>query len=100
MLRLVPPFDDLKDIIRRNGPVLSYDVLVKWCGRYPEYTNQLSTWFVDYAVRRLQKGEHQHLLTLTDEERYSPFWDHPDADEYALELLREQSRLMPPQPAA
>jgi hypothetical protein len=85
---------------QEDAPGLSYEILVKRCGHYPEYTNQLSEWFVDYAVRRSQKGEHQHLLSVTDEERYSPFWDHPDADEYALELLREQGRLMPPQPAA
>ena len=38
MSKLIPSFDDLKQHIRREEPVLSYEVLVKWCGCYPEYT--------------------------------------------------------------
>jgi hypothetical protein len=75
---------------------MTYDLLVEWCGHYPEYTKRLSRLFLEHAVDRLKKGERQHLLALTDEERYSEIWDHPDADLYALEVLQQQDRLMPP----
>ncbi|HEY2382873.1 MAG TPA: hypothetical protein VGK48_16985 [Terriglobia bacterium] len=48
------------------------------------------------TLHRLQEGELQHMLVLSDEERYSEICDKPDADEYALKLLREQGRPVPP----
>lgn len=96
MSRVIAPFDHVAFWIQEEERVMSYDVLVKWCSQYPEYAEQISTLFLDDTMQRLQEGEVQHMLALTDEERYSEIWDHPDAEEIVLRLLREQGRPVPP----
>jgi hypothetical protein len=96
MIETMVRFEDVERWVQLEEPVMSYEVLVKWCARYPQYSEELSRLFLDEAVHLLHAGELQHLLVLTDEERYSPFWDYPDADMYAMEVLREQGRPVPP----
>ena len=50
------------------------------------------------AVYCISNGEPQQLILLDDEQRLSDRFDSPDAQEYALEILHEQGRVIPPPP--
>jgi DNA-binding PadR family transcriptional regulator len=76
--------------------VPTYDALVKWCGRYPQYREKIAEEFVSGAVEAVRRGEPQRLIPLTDEERYSEKFDGIEAEDFALEILERHGIAMPP----
>ena len=78
--------------------VPAYEGLVKWCGRFPQYREKLASHFVWWALDNICCDEPQQLIPLTDEERYAPELDSPEAEKFALEILHRHGRLMPPPP--
>jgi len=92
-----PTWDDVLHKMTVEAPPPSYDELIRWCARYPQYSEDLASHFLICAVQCIQGGEPQHLIVLSDEERLSGGFDSRATD-YARELLRRQGRLMPPPP--
>jgi hypothetical protein len=88
--------DEILWSIAMETPVPTYDALVKWCGRYPQYREQISTDFLYSAIHEIRCGNTQRLIPLTDEERYAVQFEDCDAEEFALEILARQGRSMPP----
>ena len=78
--------------------VPAHEELVKWCGRFPQYREKLASHFVWWALDNICCDEPQQLIPLTDEERYAPELDSPEAEKFALEILHRHGRLMPPPP--
>ncbi len=93
-----PAFDTcviLREMIL-SEPKPSYDAVIRWCGRYPQYSEHLASFFVTWAVQCIRGGEPQQLIVLEDEERLEGGFEFPGADDHALKILRRQGRLMPP----
>jgi len=98
VIAAAPAFDTcaiLREMIMSES-MPSYDAVIRWCGRYPQYSEHLASFFVTWAVQCIRGGEPQQLIILDDEERLTGGFQSPEADEYALEVLRRQGRLMPP----
>src|SRR5262249_50772251 len=82
--------------IAMETPIPTYDALVKWCGRYPQYREKIATDFLYSAIHEIRSGNAQQLIPLTDEERYGLQFEDCNAEEFALEILARHGRLMPP----
>jgi hypothetical protein len=52
-------FDDIEHEMMLEDITPAYEALVRWCGRYPQYSKEIADSIVDDAVSNLELGEPQ-----------------------------------------
>ena len=84
-------FDDVLDDLMLEEETPSYEALVRWQERYPQYRKELADFFATWAIQEA----HAQLPDRTDidEEKLVK-----RGVEYAMEILRKQGRLVPDAP--
>jgi hypothetical protein len=78
-------FEDVLDELMLEEPKPTYEALVRWCGRYPEYRNELEQFFATWGVQ----SELPQQVEIDEERLVEKGVNH------AMEILRRQGRLIP-----
>ena len=81
-------FEDVLDELMLKESSPSYETLVKWTNRYPQYRDALADFFATWALQdaRAQLPQQVHI----DEDRLVE-----KGVNYAMEILRRQGRVLP-----
>ena len=84
-------FEDVLDDLMLEEETPSYEALVRWQDRYPQYRKELADFFATWAIQDAyaQLPDQTHI----DEEKIVK-----RGVEYAMEILRKQGRLLPDEP--
>lgn len=80
-------FEDVLDSLMLAEPEPSYQALVRWQKRYPQYRNELAKFIATWAVQRDRPEEPPEI----DEE-----WIVQQGVNHAMEILQRQGRLISP----
>src|SRR2546426_1952159 len=78
-------FDDLLDEMMLEEPKPSYEALVRWCERYPQYRDELAGFFATWAIQ----SDMPQTVEIDEERLVEKGVNH------AMEILRRQGRLIP-----
>src|SRR5437660_10506170 len=79
-------FEDVLDELMLEDPEPTYEELLRWSERYPQYRHDLAKFFATWAIQKEQPQE-----TEIDEERIVQ-----QGVNYAMEIMRKQGRLISP----
>jgi hypothetical protein len=92
-------FDEVEHEMMLEDDTPSYEALVYWCGRYPQYSDQIAEKLVSRAITNIELGERQQLIIYDhDEIVMSQNFDRIDQHHYAHEVLRRRALEIPPRP--
>ena len=96
------PLLDFKDVqheMMLEDPPPSYEAMVQWCGRFPQYREQIAERFVEDAVCNIDAGEPQELIKYDEDEIVmAQNLDSIGQRDYAFEVLRRRALEIPPRP--
>lgn len=81
-------FEDILDELMLEEPSPSYEALMKWSERYPQYAEALAEFFATWSLQAAL-AEHSKQTPI-DEKRLVE-----KGVNYAMELLRRQGRILP-----
>ena len=81
-------FEDVLDRLMLDEPKPSYDALLRWQQRYPQYREQLADFFATWGIQSFH-AERPPKVRI-DEERLLQ-----KGVEHAMEILRRQGRITP-----
>lgn len=92
-------FSDVQHEMTLEDPPPSYEALVRWCGRHPQYRDQIAETFVESAIQNIEEGEPQQLIIYDEDEVVmSQNLDHIGQRDYAREVMRRRTLEIPPRP--
>ena len=92
-------FEDIGHEMMLDDPPPSYEAMVRWCGRFPQYSEQIARRFVADAILHINDGEPQALINYDEDEIVmAQNLDSIDQRAYALEVLRRRALEIPPRP--
>jgi hypothetical protein len=92
-------FEDVQHEMMLEDSPPSYEAMVQWCGRFPQYSEQIAERFVEDAVRNIEEGEPQDLIHYDEDEIVmAQNFDAIDQRDYAREVLRRRALEIPPPP--
>jgi hypothetical protein len=60
------------------------------------HRKRLADFFLGWATLNIHNHDSQQLIPVDEEERLAGRFDRPDAEEYAIDIMREQGRPIPP----
>src|SRR3954470_22579432 len=86
-----PSFDDVVDELMVEESRPSYEALVRWLDRYPQFQNELRDYFATWAIQSFRSGSAD--LSEMDEEKMAK-----KSVDYAMRMLQQQGRLIPKKP--
>jgi hypothetical protein len=87
------------EMLLEGPPSPSYEAMVQWCGRFPQYREQIAERFVADAILNIDEGEPQDLIKYDEDEIVmAQSLDSIDQRHYALEVLRRRALQIPPPP--
>jgi hypothetical protein len=93
-------FEEVQHEMLLDGPPPpSYEAMVRWCGRFPQYREKIAEGFVVAAILKIDEGEPQDLIKYDEDEIVmAQSLDSIDQSNYALEVLRRRALEIPPRP--
>ncbi|HLH31580.1 MAG TPA: hypothetical protein VKY31_10280, partial [Terriglobia bacterium] len=92
-------FDEVKHEMMIEEPPPSYRSMVEWCGRFPQYREEIAESIVFDATHKISQGEPQDLIIYDEDEIVmAQNLDYIDQYNYALEVLRRRELEIPPRP--
>src|SRR5207249_11615899 len=81
-------FEDVLDALMIEEPKPSYEALLRWSERYPQYQKELADFFATWGVQAFH-AEHTEQVPMDEEHLVEKGVSH------ALEILRRQGRIIP-----
>jgi DNA-binding PadR family transcriptional regulator len=78
-------FEDVLNELMLKEPKPSYEALLRWCDRYPQYRDDLAEFFATWAIQ----SDMPETVEIDEEQLVEK------GVNYAMEILRRQGRLIP-----